>query len=292
MLTIASAFLLGFYDYFKKAALQGNAVLPVLFGSVATGAAMWLPLMLWSTASPQTLPADFLNVGGLSGREHLLLFAKAALVGSSWLLGYFGIRSLPLSIATPIRATGPLWTITLAVLFFGESPTPRRWLGVSVILVSFFAFSFVGRREGIHFHRDKGVFFMIGATLLGATSSIYDKYLLQNARMDPSQVQAWFTFYTTVLLVPALLWWLRSKNRHPFHWHWAIPAIGVTLLAADILYFTAIAQPDALISLISPIRRASVAVSFLLGILIFRERHIRTKGVCVLGIIAGLLLLA
>jgi drug/metabolite transporter (DMT)-like permease len=292
LLTIASAFLLGFYDYFKKVALRDNAVLPVLFGSVAAGALVWLPFVLWSAAAPESLPSPLLNVSGISPGGHLLLFLKAALVGASWLLGYYGIKSLPLSIATPIRATGPLWTITFAVLVFHESPSPKQWLGVAIILVSFFAFTFVGRREGIHFHRNKAVFFMIGATLLGAASSLYDKFLLQTAGLAPGEVQAWFTIYTSIILMPPMWLWLRSPNRHPFHWHWAIPVIGITLLAADILYFMAIAQPDALISLISPVRRASVIVSFLLGIVVFREKQIRSKGACVIGIITGVILLS
>lgn len=291
-LTIASAFLLGFYDYFKKVALKDNAVLPVLFGSVAAGALIWLPFMVWSLIAPRTLPLEGLNVGGLSVTEHLLLTLKSAIVGTSWLFGYYGIKSLPLSIATPIRATGPLWTISFAVLFFGESPSPRQWLGVGIILAAFFAFTFVGRREGIFFHRNKSVFFMIAATLSGAASSLYDKFLLQTAALSPAQVQAWFSLYTTLLLIPPLVGWLRLKNRNAFHWHWAIPVIGITLLAADILYFAAIAQPDALISLISPVRRASVIVSFLLGIVLFKEKHIRSKGACILGIIAGLILLS
>ncbi len=292
LLTIASAFLLGLYDYFKKVALHDNAVLPVLFGSVAAGAAVWLPFVLWSAIAPETLPSDFLHVTGLSAHGHFLLFGKAGLVGASWLCGYIGIKSLPLSIASPIRATGPLWTITFAVLLFHESPTPKQWTGVAIILLSFFAFTFVGRREGIHFHRNKAVFFMIGATLLGAASSLYDKFLLQSAHLTPGQVQAWFTIYTTLILVPPMAFWLTLKNRHPFHWHWAIPVIGITLLAADILYFTAIAQPDALISLISPARRTSVIVSFLLGIFLFKEKQIRSKGACVAGIITGVILLA
>jgi drug/metabolite transporter (DMT)-like permease len=292
LLTISSAFLLGFYDYFKKLALRDNAVLPVLFGSVAAGAAVWLPFVLWSAVAPATLPVSWLHVAGISARSHLLLFAKAAIVGASWLCGYYGIKSLPLSIASPIRATGPLWTITFAVLLFHESPRPQQWLGVAIILAAFFAFSFIGRREGIHFHRNPAVFFMIGATLLGAASSLYDKYLLQSAHLSPVQVQAWFTIYTTLLLVPPLVLWLRLKHRHPFHWHWAIPVIGFTLLAADMLYFTAIAQPDALISLISPVRRVSVVVSFLLGIFLFQERHWRSKAACVAGIITGVILLS
>ncbi len=292
LLSVASALLLGLYDYFKKAALRDNAVLPVLFGSVAASALVWLPFAIWSAVAPDTLPHRFFDVAAIGPREHLLLALKAVLVGASWLLGYHGLKSLPLSIATPIRATGPLWTIALAVLFFHESPSVRQWTGVALILVSFFAFTFVGRREGIHFHRDKGVFFMIGATLLGALSALYDKFLLQNAAIPPSAVQAWFTIDMALLLVPAVLITRRNPNRHPFHWHWAIPVIGLSLLTADILYFIAISQPDALISLISPVRRSSVIVSFLLGIFLFRERHLVAKGLCVIGIIAGVLMLS
>lgn len=292
LLTIGSAFLLGFYDYFKKLALADNAVLPVLFGSVAAGALVWLPFVLWSALAPDSLPAGFLHVTGISVGSHGLLLAKAVLVGASWLCGYYGIKSLPLSIASPIRATGPLWTIGFAVVVFGESPTPKQWLGVTIILASFFAFSVVGRREGIHFHRNRAVFFMIGATLLGATSSLYDKYLLQGAHLTPGQVQAWFTIYTAVILIPPLALWRRLPGRHPFHWHWSIPVIGFTLLGADLLYFTAIAQPDALISLISPARRTSVIVSFLLGIFLFREKHLRAKAACVAGIVSGVILLS
>ncbi len=292
LLTIASAALLGFYDYFKKTALRDNAVLPVLFCSTATSALVWLPFAVWSFAAPDTLPHEFFHVTDLTGREHLMLLIKSVIVGASWLCGYFGIKSLPLSIAAPIRATSPLWTILFAVMLFGESPSGKQWTGVAVILLSFFAMTFVGRKEGIHFHRDKAVFFIIGATLLGSTSALYDKFLLQDTDLGPNEVQAWFSIYTCLVLTPALFLWFLNKNRHKFHWHWAIPVIGITLLAADILYFSAIAQPDALISLISPARRTSVIVSFLLGIFLFREKQLIAKAACVAAIIVGALLLS
>ena len=291
LLALASACLLGVYDYFKKLALNDNAVLPVLFLSVATGATVWAPFIIWGAINPTHLPPQ-LNVSAVSDKEHLLLLAKATLVAASWLCGYFGIKSLPLSIATPIRATAPLWTIAFAILFFGESPTPRQWIGVTTIIIAFFSFSLVGRHEGIRFHRDKGVILIIGATLLGASSALYDKYLLQTANIIPTCVQAWFTLYTALLLLPILIYWRKNPNRHAFHWHWAIPMIGITLIVADLLYFTAIAQPDALISLISPVRRTSVIVSFLLGIFLFREKHLVPKALCILGIIAGVILLS
>lgn len=292
ILTICSALLLGLYDYFKKLALRGNAVMPVLFGSVAAGAVLWLPVVVWAWLAPGRFPPVVRAVVEVPAGGHFLLAAKAVLVGASWWFGYCGIRLLPLSIASPIRATGPLWTIAFAVLLFGEAPSLKQWAGVVIVLSAFFAFTFVGRREGIHFHRHAGVWFMIAATLLGASSSLYDKYLLQHAGLGPCQVQAWFTIYMALMLAPALLIWARSANGSAWHWHWSIPVIGITLLGADILYFTAISQPGALIALISPVRRASVAVSFLLGILVFKERQIGAKAVCVAAIITGIILLA
>jgi bacterial/archaeal transporter family protein len=283
--------LLGFYDLWKKLALRGNPVLPVLFASIAVGAAVWLPFVVWSWLAPGTLPADWLQVAPLTPVQHVQLLAKSALVVLSWICGFHGIRRLPLSIAGPIRASSPVWTILLAVVLFGEAPAPRQWLGVAIILGSFLVFSLVGRREGIRFHRDLGVWFMIGATLLGSLSALYDKFLLQHAAIPPSAVQAWFSIYLLLVLAPAML--IRRWRGGAFRWHWAVPLVGLTLLAADLLYFTAVAQPDALISLVSPVRRGgAVVVSFALGIALFRERQPIAKALCIAGIIGGIVLLA
>jgi drug/metabolite transporter (DMT)-like permease len=292
LLSIASAFLLGLYDYFKKVALHRNAVMPVLFGAVSAGALVWLPFVIWSALAPESLPAEMFHVTDLTWRVHALLFAKSALVGASWLCGYYGLESLPLSIASPIRATAPLWTILMAIAFMGEKPNARQWAGMTVILVSFFAFTAVGRREGFRFEADKSILLIVLATLLGAASALYDKHLLQQESLAPAVVQAWFSIYTALLMIPPMLLWLMKCERSAFRWRWTIPVIGLTLLLADFLYFTAIAQPDAMISLISPVRRTSVAVSFLLGIVLLRETRVLAKSLCVAGILAGVLLLA
>ena len=133
VLSLLSAVLLGLYDFLKKSALRDNAVRPVLFGGISAGALGWLPVIGWSAVSPGSLPHPGMQVTGLTGWEHLQLFGKSALVVSSWVFGYVGLKRLPLTIATPIRSTGPLWTILLAVLFFGESPEPKQWLGIILL---------------------------------------------------------------------------------------------------------------------------------------------------------------
>lgn len=167
-----------------------------------------------------------------------------------------------------------------------------QWIGMVLILSCFYAFTLIGRLEGIHFHKNKWVGYMIIATLLGATSALYDKYLIQSVRYSVATVQAWFSFYLVVVLLPFFLWWLIRQCRiDPFRMTWAVPAVGITLVITDLFYFLALSDPEALISIISPIRRSSVIVSFLGAALIFKEVHLRHKLALILGLLLGISLL-
>tara|TARA_R100000027_G_scaffold11508_1_gene8203 strand:- start:323 stop:1231 length:909 start_codon:yes stop_codon:yes gene_type:complete len=292
VLSILSAVILGFYDLAKKNALRENAVLPVLFFGILTSGLVWIPFIAWSAISPGSYPAKDFLVDSLSPHQHGLLFLKSCLVAFSWIFGYFSLKHLPLSIAAPIRSTSPLWTILLAVTFMGESPSAWQWVGIGIVLSAFYAFSLVGKLESIEFHRNKWVLFMVAATLLGAVSSIYDKYLLQEAAIRPASVQAWFSVYLIVVMLPFMVLWRKGVwQTGEFFWRWSIPMIGILLLAADFLYFTAISQEGALISVISPIRRAAVVIPFLGGILLHKEKNFRPKAICIVALLAGVILI-
>jgi transporter family protein len=290
-LSIVSAFFLGFYDLAKKRSLEGNAVLPVLFFGTVTGALLWLPVILISLLAADHCP-EIIRVTVIPVSDHLLILAKSLLVGASWLFGYFALKKLPLSIAAPIRATSPLWTILLAVLFFGEAPNPRQWLGILLVLAAFYAFSLVGKLDGIQMHRNKWIGCMMVATLLGACSALYDKYLLQVIGLPVATVQAWFSLYLVVVLLPFYILWMRGVwPRAHFHWRSSIPLIGVLLLLADFAYFTALTQEDALIAVISPLRRGAVVIAFLGGILLYKEKHFRPKALCIGVLLVGIALI-
>lgn len=212
-LSLLSAGFLGFYEIAKKVSVRENAVPPVLFFNVVTSALIWLPFVILSRTSSDSIPFETLRVASLSWTAHGQLFSKAIIAGSSWIFASFALKHLPMSIAAPIRASSPLWTILIATVFMQERPTPLQWEGVAVILVSFWAFSLVGRREGIHFHRDRWVAFMLVATLLGSCSALYDKYLLQNKGMTPSTVQAWFSIYLVAFMTPLMIHWLLRRRQ-------------------------------------------------------------------------------
>ncbi len=287
-LTLVSACFLGAYDLFKKHAVHGNATIPTLFFSVLAGAVIWGPLAVWQHGFPNSFSIEFLQIQSLSWREHGLVLMKSILVSGSWLFGYVAVKHLPLTITGPVRSTSPLWTILIALTLMGERPSLIQWTGAAIILGSFYAFSLVGKLEGIRFHKDRWIAYLIAATILGACSGVYDKYLFQNAKLDPSTVQCWFSIDLPLVILPFFLHWLfAQRNEKPFEWRWSIPMIGWMLLISDWVYFTAVSQPDALISIISPMRRTSMLIVFLGGHWMYKESNIRRKAFCMVGMLIG-----
>ena len=132
---------------------------------------------------------------------------------------------------------------------------------------------------------------MIAGTLLGASSGLYDKYLIK--RYDKMEVQAWYSLYQVVVMAPIIffLWYPQRKKSTPFHWKWNIPFIAVFLVVADFAYFYALSLPGALISIISIVRRANVVISFTAGVFLFKEKNIKTKAILLVGILTGVIIM-
>lgn len=288
--SLVSALFLGCYDLCGKHAVRENAVLPVLFFANLCSAGVWLLCLAVQGLHPAAVPANLIVVP-LTWLQHGQLLLKSAIVASSWVCSYFAVKHLPVSIAAPIRSTGPVLTLLGALVVLAERPSWLEMLGVAITLASFFGLSVVGRREGIHFHRDKWVGWLLVGTLLGAISGLYDKFLFGRAGFAAGTVQAWFSIYLALLFLPlAVGWKLRWWQRKEFHWRWSIVGVSAFLLVADYVYFDALRDPEALVSLVASLRRGSTLVGFAGGIWLFRESHWRQKLPAVLGVLAGIVL--
>lgn len=287
---MASAVLLGIYDILRKHALQHNAVIPVLFLSTLCGSLLWAPFLVISLTAPSVLEGIPLLVPPADVMAHGRFLLKAVLVATSWVLVYFAMKHLPISIASPIRASAPLWTLLGAVAFMGERPTGMQFAGMGLTLASYLSFSFVGRQEGIRFERNRWIGFVVGGTVMGAVCALYDKYLLH--LYPASLVQPWFAVYLVVVMTPLLAVWARSRGRTtPFQWRWSIALTGIFLILSDFVYMRALQDPDALIAVVSTVRRSNVVLSFGVGALLFGDVNRRKKGVCLIGVLAGLAVL-
>ena len=280
LLAFCSAALLGGYDSFKKISLKDNAVVPVLLLNTVLSALIFSPF-LFST-----------GWGGWAVQKYILL--KSALVLSSWMAGYFAMKNLPLTIVGPINATRPVLVLLGAIVIFDEHLNTLQWSGVLLAMVAYFLMRLNGHREGIK-PGNKWLVCLILAVILGAASGLYDKFLMSPERLglDRSQVLAWYTLYQAGMMALVLLFlWLPVKHKTtPFRWDWSIPFISIFLCAADYLYMQALSQPDALIAVVSMIRRGSVLVSFAIGAFLLKEKNIRSKALDLILLLASMVLL-
>lgn len=287
LLAVVSAMLLGVYDIFKKLSLRDNAVMPVLFFSTLTSSLIFLPILIFSGYHPE-LSGHFWYIKPQDATAHLHFVIKSVIVGSSWVLAYFAVKNLPITIASPIRSSGPMWTLLGAILIFGERMNAWQWTGVLVTMLFYYLFSLSGKKEGISFRNNKWVLFMTLATIIGSISSLYDKYLV--AHYDKMAMQCWFSIYMVPIMSSLLLFvWLPNRKKYaPFQWRYTIMLIGATLTIADFAYFWALSYSGSLIAIISTVRRSSVIVSFTLGAIILKEKNIKYKALALIGILVGI----
>ncbi|HEX3020061.1 MAG TPA: EamA family transporter [Chitinispirillaceae bacterium] len=293
LLSLLSAFFLGMYDVSKKGAVNGNAVFPVLFFSTLSATLFAFPALILSKINPILAQKIHFFIPNLPLTVHLLIVAKSAIVGTSWVLSYFGLKNLPITIASPLRATAPFFTVLGAITLFGERPAINQWIGIILILSAYLLYSNSSKKDGAMKAQAVWIIFMILSAVTGAISAGFDKYLLQIRSVPPLFVLFWFLFYLTLIygLIVMVFWFPKRTVITRFAFRPSIVLVGLLLVIADIAYMTALSDTNAKLALVSSIRRTNVLVSFVGGVFLFREVNIRRKLLPFAGIIAGLVLI-
>ena len=293
-LAFVSATFLGLYDTSKKASLKNNAVLPVLLLNTVFSTLIFLPFLIDYVGGFGWFAGTFLDTAPFSPdseafslaarcthnpaiRAHLLVVLKAFIVLSSWICGYFGLKHLPLTIVGPINATRPVLVLVGAMLIFGERLNAYQWVGVILAIASIFLMSRAGKKENIDFKRNKWIWCVGLATLMGVISGLYDKHIMRS--LNPMFVQSWFNFYQMIimLVICGLLWYPKRHTTTPFTWRWTILLISLFICMGDFAYYTSLSDPDSLISVVSLVRRSSVIISFACAVIFFKERNLKAK---------------
>ena len=310
LLAFVSATLLGFYDASKKAALKDNAVLPVLLLNTLFSTIIFSPFILdtivgngWFAgtvtdtapfAGHLQQPADPQWAGGIFAghpmlKAHVLVIIKSVIVLTSWIAGYFGIKHIPITIVGPINATRPVLVLVGAMLFFGERLNVCQWIGVILSMTSIYMMSRSSKREQIDFVHNRWIWCVAAGMIVGAISGLYDRFIMKE--LSPIFVQSWFNLYQLVMMVVICLviWYPTREKTTRFHWNWAIPLIAIFIAGADFAYFNALSKQEAMISVVSLIRRGSVLISFACGVVIFRERNLKAKVFDLVLILIGMI---
>ncbi|PPK95573.1 putative membrane protein [Nonlabens xylanidelens] len=292
-LGLLAALFLGLHNLCKKHAVQGNEVFPVLLGTITAGFLFIVPFYIGSIFYPDITRELGFYIETIPWTTHGFILIKSMIMASSWILAYQALKHLPLTIVTPIRSAGPFFTFIGAIVIYKEAPNNWQWLGFFMIILSVIMYSQIGKKEGIHFKSNKWIFAIIGATFLGASSGLYDKFLIQGLLLNPQTLQFWFCFYTILilLLILSITWFPYASKRKAFKFRWTIPAVGILLQTADYFYFKALQDPEALIMLLSAIKRSQIIIAVVLGGILFKEKNKRKKLIPLAGIMIGVFLI-
>lgn len=292
-LGLLAALFLGLHNLCKKHAVQGNEVFPVLLGTISSGFLLLLPCYIGSQFFKEYMIEIQFYITDIPLKTHGFIAVKSAIMAASWVLAYQALKHLPITIVTPIRSAGPFFTFIGAITIYNEKPNTYQWIGFFLIIFSVLLYSRIGKKEGIHFKNNKWIFAIIGATFLGASSGLYDKFLIQSLALNPQTLQFWFCLYTVLILliILTITWFPNSDKRKAFKWRWSIPLVGILLQIADYFYFKALQDPDALIMLLSAIKRSQILIAVVIGGVLFKEQNKRKKLVPLAGIMTGVFLI-
>jgi len=263
-----------------------------------------LPFLWWGAVASTALWIGVVPfIGGL-GTDDLGGFVLGVLVSSVLHVAYMAVLqhgycvgNLSTVYATA-RGTGPFLSVIIAMLLFGERPTPLALVGVAVVIVGIVAIGFVDRAGAVRLDAgvgdrrriDPGLLFGVLTGVAIALYTIWDAFVVRSFSLSPvafmvgtSGMQA--VYYSAAMRrrwpAAAALW--RAEWRR-------IVAFGILSPLSYILVLQAITIAP--VALVAPLREVSVVLVSLFGAFVLREgRPVWRVGAAAV-VVAGIALLA
>jgi drug/metabolite transporter (DMT)-like permease len=184
-----------------------------------------------------------------------------------------------LSVVYPLaRGTGPVLSVTAAIVFLGERPSPLGLAGGALIVVAVLTLVAGGSTAGV------GAALATGAAI--AAYTVWDAHAVGPLNQPPV-VYFWgaelirATILTPFARDPSAVW---HENRR------AILGVGTLSPLAYVLVLFALTRAP--VSLVAPVRESSVVVGALLGARVLGEGHVGRRIVAATAIALGIAALA
>ncbi|MEI6398311.1 MAG: DMT family transporter [Pseudomonadota bacterium] len=283
---LAAGLILGFHDFWMKASLISNPTTSVVFWSTLFGALCWAPFILvpWlNLASVSVTPTSL--------EEQLFVLPKSAAMVLSWFLAYESVKRLPISLSGAVRASGPLWTLAAGMIVLGEFISALQFLGIVLVIVSYYLFVIIGKKENIFEKEPLGLAMMLAATLLAGGVTVYDKFLIQVRHQNAFNIQAWSAVHRFILAGMLVIVFQRGTHGLRINnWRFSIVLLGCSWVVAELFYFVAVLAPEAKVTILAVLRRAALVVSFMMSALLLGERFVFSKTIMLSLLVAGIVI--
>jgi len=216
-------------------------------------------------------------------------------VGSALIhLGYFlllqaGYRSGDLSLVYPTaRATGPLLSVTMAVLFLGEDITLQLAIGAVVIIVGVVSLTGGFSRRPDNFRTS--LLFGIGSGTFIGCYTVWDAHAVSAVMISPLVLEITGLVCRAVVLTPV---GVRRLQIVGTFWKEQKLAIFVVSAISPLAYILVLyAMTFTPVVYVAPLRESSVLLTVLMGSILLREGDLKRRLGWALVILVGVSLLA
>ena len=278
--TLLYAFLIGFYNTFKKLAVRKgsneSAILAIFTTVCFLCALIWIPYGI-------RISSEFV----------LLLAFKGFILSISWFLTLKVLKTVDLSVVTITNILSAVLSFVLGIILFNESADILQIIGTILILFGATAINFVNRK-GKGSATPLEIFFLVVCALISSTSSIIDK--VTTLQLTTQQVQFWFLLF--ICIFSWIIFAFDSlKNKQflikktDFKNYW-IYLVGIFLFIADFFLFLAYKQPSSQMLTITVVSKLKIVVGVFTGFLIFKEKNLLKKILILLIVFAGVILIS
>ena len=272
--TFLYAIFTGFFQCSKKKAIEKNSIYEVL--------AYFSLISFLLTAFTSK------NVFNIELQYLLIVLLKSSVIVVSWLLGFYVISKMSISLYSVINLSRIIFSIMLSWFILGEKITLTTLIGMIIVIIGLFLVNKNSNKNEEKEASLKLIILLLISCLLNSISAIIDKYA--TTYITSSQLQFWFTLflaaiYWMILLVKNKK--INIKNARSNYW---ILIAALCLTIGDRFLFEANGMEGSKVSVMTILKQISTIETIILGKIIFKEKNIIKKLLCSLLIILGIII--
>ena len=205
-------------------------------------------------------------------------------------------RHMEISLVEPLRNLAPLFILGLAILFLREIPTLIQFFGVFLLVVGAVLLehkSFTPHVNPFKIFKQKYFHYLLIAFVIGGASATLDKIIVRDVSTFTT-IFFLFLFTSIILFIYQSYAYKGIKDVQD-----VLKKDGVLLsiivifsIISDWIYFTAMAIPEAPLSLVIPLRKSSVIFVVVFGGEFFKEKNILAKSIACVVTLVGVFFIA
>lgn len=277
LLVLAAAFCHATWNFYVKR-LNGGAELAWLFSVVSS--VLYLPIAIFIFIVDKP-------VFGLL--EFGFVFGSAIIHLGYFLLLQAGYRSGDLSLVYPTaRATGPLLSVTMAVLFLGEFISLQIACGAVIIIVGVVSLTGGFSKRPSNFKTS--LMFGIGSGTFIGCYTVWDAHAVSTIMISPLILEITGLVCRAVVLTPV---GLRRMQTVKVFWKEQKRAILIVSTISPLAYVLVLyAMTFTPVVYVAPLRESSVLLTVLMGSILLREGDLKRRLGWAVVIVSGVILLA